>query len=116
MATYSIPLSPGTPAFTQRTLLDGRAYILDFRWNERESAWYLSLLDEHEDPILYGIKLVLNWPLLRRVVDPRRPPGSLMCVDPSGNDDSPGLQELGTRVELIYLDAEEIAANRGTEV
>ena len=107
---FTIPLSPGVPFFRQRTQLDGRDYLLSFFWNEREEAWYLQLDDEAGVPIAAGIKLVLDWPLIGRVADARRPPGSLMAVDPSGNPARPGLQDLGTRVQLVYADAAEVAA------
>jgi hypothetical protein len=94
--------------FTHRTVLDGREYLLKFRWNGRAGKWYLSLYDQDESPIYEGIKLVVNFPLLgARVVDERRPPGELMALDPSSDRD-PGLYDLGTRVILQYIDAENI--------
>ena len=46
MARFLVPTRPGVPDYSQRTSLDGRTYLLTFRWNEREeSAWYLSLAD-----------------------------------------------------------------------
>src|SRR3972149_132195 len=52
---------------------------------------------------------VLDWPLLRRVRGPRRPPGSLVAVDATGSMLPPTLDDLGTRVQLVYVDVEELA-------
>jgi len=94
--------------YTQRTVLDGREYLLRLRWNERSEKWYLSIYDQDESPIYEGIKVVVNFPLLgARIVDERRPPGELMALDPSSDRD-PGLYDLGSRVVLCYVDAADI--------
>lgn len=105
--------SSRTDAYTsQRTRLDGRDYLLRFRYNERENRWYLSIYDEEEEPILLGLKIVANWRLLKPYkYDPNVPPGELIAVDMTGNGSPPGLDELGEgrRCELLYLTREELA-------
>lgn len=108
MATLFVPTTPGLPFYTQKTRLDGVDYILEFRYNQREDRWYLSISDSEEIPILTGLKLVCNWPLLHSYqYDPRVPPGELMAIDLSGDDTPPGLNELGDglRVQLTYFEA-----------
>lgn len=108
MATLLVPTSPGVPFYTQKTRLDGVDYVLGFRYNQREDRWYLSLADSEEIPILSGLKLVTNWPLLQAYhYDPRVPPGELFAMDLSGDDTPPGLNELGEglRTQLIYFEA-----------
>jgi hypothetical protein len=106
MTEYLVPTSPGVPYYSQTTKLDGRDFFLRFAFNEREVAWYLSIYDEQRVPLLLGIKLVVNWPLLRHYhYDPRIPPGELMALDLTGDGATPGLDELGEgkRVELHYF-------------
>lgn len=108
MATLLIPTSPGVPYFTQKTRLDGRDFLLRFAYNERAERFSLSIFDESEQPILRGLWLVTNWPLLRRYrADIRLPPGELMVVDLSGDGSPPTLDELGEgkRCELTYFEA-----------
>lgn len=108
MATLLIPTSQGVPYFTQKTRLDGRDYLLRFAYNERAERFSLTLLDESEQPILRGLWLVANWPLLRRYrADTRIPPGELMVVDLTGDGSPPTLDELGEgkRCELTYFEA-----------
>lgn len=93
------------PYYSQRTRLDGRDYVLRFAYNERESRWYLSLLDESESPIILGIKLVANYSLLYPYrYDPRVPPGEINVADLTGDGSPPTLLELGEgkRCELLY--------------
>lgn len=98
-----IPVSVDTPLYTQRTTLDGREYILAFDWNGRENRWYLSILDVSGEPLANGIKLVANWPLLRRFTDPRLPTGVLMAIDYSpSSGEPPAFGDLGRRVKLSY--------------
>ena len=40
--------------------LDGVQYLLDFRWNGRDDAWYMDVLDVETNPIRMGHKLVLG--------------------------------------------------------
>jgi hypothetical protein len=121
MAILEIPTRSGAEnaVYTQRSDLDGRAYVLRFVYNQRETKWYVDLSDQDGVSIYAGIKLVSNFPLIRRVTDARRPPGELYVIDNFGQPDpdtgqpaaqvtDPGLDDLGVRHRLVYLDAEEL--------
>ena len=108
MAALLVPTTPGVPFYTQKTRLDGIDYILGFRYSQREDRWYLSIYDSEEKPILLGLKLVANWPLLHAYrFNPLVPPGELMASSLGPDDSPPGLNELGEklRVQLIYFEA-----------
>lgn len=103
MSVFQIPCVPaGASHWKQRTALDGTDYILVFEWLQRDGHWLLHVLDLQESPIASGLKLVTNWPLLRGVTDPRRPPGNLFVWDALGLDDDPTFDGLGTRFVLAY--------------
>jgi len=95
-------------SYTQRTALDGTEYVIAFDWNDREQHWYMDIADREGVAIATGIKVVCDWPLLRRCVDGRAPAGAIIAIDQSGSGADPGLTDLGARVELLYLDAEEL--------
>jgi hypothetical protein len=104
MAVVTLPTrTDGYPAYDFEVELDGRAYVCVLRWNEREGSWYLSLLDADRVDIVAGVRVVVDWDLLRRVVDARRPPGVLIAVDTTSAGE-PGLTDLGGRVLLTYED------------
>lgn len=107
MGVREIKTSTTDPDYTQRTILDGVEYILAFRWNGRAAKWFFSLYDQSGDPIVEGVKVVADFPLLRPVSDTRKPPGDLIALDTTGEGRDPGLGELGDRVILTYLDSTE---------
>lgn len=110
MAIFTIPTSTTQAHYRQATALDGEDYVLRFQWNARAGGWFLELADADGVPIVSGVRIVADFPLLRRVTDPRRPPGELIAADLSGQALDPGFAELGERVVLTYLDAEEVGA------
>lgn len=119
--SVQIPTSTTLSDYRQTTTLDGRDYILRFLFNQREATWFLSVFDEQEDPIVEGVKIVANWPLLRLVQDARAPAGVLFAFDTTAPDaviaagektlaEDPGLGDLGERVILTYFTRAEIDA------
>lgn len=111
MSVLAIKLSPGTPNYRQRTMLDGVEYMLDLRWSQLEEKWYLDLRDASGELLIGCIKLVVNFPLLRgrrRHVD-GIPAGELFVADNRPFPADPGLDELGDSHRLEYIEAETLA-------
>lgn len=108
MAVLRIPLPQNVPSFTQRVLLESSEYVFDFRWNQRESRWYLVFSDTAEVPIWAG-KLTPDWPLLAGVVDARRPPGELILMDSLKTEAPAGLGDLDRSFVLRYVEAVTVA-------
>lgn len=105
---FIIPTPDSTePRRRQRTEIEGREYVFVFDWNAREAKWSLSLYDQDESAIVTGIKLVIDFPLIRTVSDSRAPSGDLF-VTSDGNED-PTLDTLKDFV-LVYITQEEIDA------
>ena len=106
----TIALAPGVPSYRQRTVLDGVEYVLELRWSQRERRWYLDMRDVNGHPLVIGMKLVANWPLLYRFRTVRGlPPGELIVLSTRWPPRDPGLDELGATVRLAYVSANEIA-------
>lgn len=116
MTIEAIPTGfAGEGGAEQRTTLDGEDYIFRFWLNQRESRWFFDLYDADRVLIAGGIKIVPNIDLLDRVrSDSRRPPGVIMALDVLSKGESPrtpispGPDDLGDRVQLLYFDAEEL--------
>lgn len=108
--TRLIPTDTELASYRMTVTLDGSDYVLDFEWSQREACWYVSLLDQNEAPIAMGIKIVVEWDLLRLCVNDARPLGKLVAHDTSGQGLDAGFDELGTRVELLYFEAADVAA------
>lgn len=91
--------------------LEGREYVLAFRYNQREDRWYMSLYTGDRTPIALSVKLVSNYPLLgRKRSDPNCPPGVLYV---SGSE-PPGLLDLQENgpCELLYVTSDEDSATK----
>jgi hypothetical protein len=108
MQTLTIPVID-SPNWRQRTPLDDGEYLLDFFWNDRAGAWFLSISDVEGNTLAASIKLVCNTPLIyKKRWDVRMPRGELVCFDPTRLIDAPGRYDLNSRVQFIYLDADSL--------
>lgn len=96
------------PHFDLQVPLDGVTYTFEFCWNTRESGWFMSILTEGGDPIISGVRVVVDFPLARRCADPRRPPGVLLAIDTTGKRLDPDLDGFGPRVVLMYITSAEL--------
>lgn len=114
MTILAIPCAPdGASHWTQTTALDGREYLLTFRWSQRTGRWTLDLHDQDGDPIVTGRALAPSLRLLRGVRDSRRPAGDIVLVDQRGAReglDDPTFTSLGERHQLLYVDGEDLDA------
>lgn len=111
MATLIVPVATD-PFQSFRVRLDGTDYLLSLAYNQREDRIYLSLADNEENPIVSGIKVIANYPLLfRHRFDTRIPPGDLFAFDTTSDGSPPGLGELGEglRCQLTYMEATTLA-------
>lgn len=98
----------GTEAYDQRSQLEGVEYLVQFRYNLRRELWSFSIQALDGTPILTGQTVHVGIVLNRRAVG--GPPGILMALAETDELDSPTLYELGARVKLCYLTADEVAA------
>lgn len=108
MAQDLIPTSD-KPFYTQRTTLEGREFVLEFTYNQREDVTYLSILDTANVLIRGSIKIITNRALLSRYkYDTRLPPGDIYAFSFT-TDAPPAFGELGEtkRVRLVYFNTEE---------
>jgi hypothetical protein len=105
----TVPCKPnGQARWIQRSSLSGKDYVLQFDWSQREGAWTMSLADGSGAPIS-SHAMVVSLRLLERVTDDRKPPGELVLLDSLGAGEEATFTSLGSRHQLVYLDAGEIA-------
>lgn len=106
----TLPLRSDLPHYSFTVTLDGGTYGFRFWWNYSCSAWVMDLSDSNGDPIVTGVRVKVDWPLFARYADSRLPPGQLIAQDTTGAQQDPGLEDLGSRVVLLYFTAEETGA------
>ena len=97
--------------FDMQAVLDGVTYTLEFRWNVRLGAWFMNVLDaDGEEARLLGLRLVADYPLAANIAD-RTPPGVFLALDTGaavGSGEDPGFDDLGSRVQLMYIPKAEL--------
>ena len=105
-----IPTLQSVAFYSQRTTIDDTEYVLRFKWNERDGAWFMDILDEDEGALALGLKLVPGWPILYYVPPlDYLPRGDFYVYTTDGTAAEPTLDNLGTDFELLYITPEEIA-------
>jgi hypothetical protein len=104
MAAREILLDSTDPHFTVQVQLDGSSYTLELEWLEGAQAWFVSLLNPTAEPVLSGLKVVVDWPFTWRYRTRGVPPGQLVFLA-DGDSVPPGRLDLGSRVKLYYVDA-----------
>lgn len=104
MAVREIELDSEDPAFDLGVSLDGVRFTLSFEWAEYAGAWFVSLWDADDVPLISGARVVTSWPWCARFRRSSFPAGQLVFLDPT-NGGPPGRNELGARVRLYYVDA-----------
>ncbi len=103
----------GVANYRQRVELDGVNFLLDLRWNARNEGWQLSLFTAEETPLVQGLTVVSNRPLLDRwrSLD-GMPAGEILALDETNTIAVPGYDQLGRdqAVQLIYVEAADLVA------
>ncbi len=108
MAVQTIPTF-SDPFYDETISLEGQSYVFDFRFNQREGAWYFSIALPDGTELASGIKVVCRRELLHRFADVRLPRGLLVALANGEDSSPPGLDELGEdkRVTLLYFETGE---------
>jgi hypothetical protein len=107
MATIVLPTRVDVDSFRYRITLDRAVWDVQIAWNTRDERWFLYLRDAQEN-LIASCPLKLNDDLFRRYSLEGAPPGLFALVDPSGGVDECGRDELGTRCQLVYVEAGDI--------
>lgn len=87
--------------------LSGASYGVAFVWNERDGAWYFHLDGPSGDPVVRGVRVVLNTDLLRSVSGDDRPPYALWVIDPTGGVTEPDYVTISGPVRILYDEPDE---------
>lgn len=110
MAIDRLPTSLTLAYYEFEIELDDIEFRLEFRYNNRDDAWYLTILDTDGVILRAGLRVVNEWNLIRLWVDDAAPDGEIITVNQGKVLAPPTLNQLGSEVVLAYLDAAEILA------
>ena len=88
-------------------VFDGTPVILRFKWNARFEFWSVSIYDRQSNPLLMGVKLVRDFPLLGRL-HLETVPGELVVSRLYGDWDDLRFDSLPEEAAVIWLSADEV--------
>ncbi len=109
MAITQIFTSTTLPFYETEVTLDGVIFRLEFKFNDRDQAWYLNIKDVNDNQLRSGIRVVSDWALLRLWQEVQTKPAGEMVPVAQGGIARPALiDELGEDVILTYLDEAEL--------
>jgi hypothetical protein len=106
MAVLTLPARTDLQVYSFQVELEGALYTFTMRWNTRAASWFMDIADAAGAYVVSGRRVVIDWPLLNRVVKANRPPGEIFAVDTLSIGTDPGVADLGGRVQLVYQEAE----------
>lgn len=99
---------PTSPLTYARVALSGATYALEWKWNERDSAWYFGMDDPSGEPLVRSVRVVLNVDLLNGVPQSdRRPPYGLWVFDPQARGVEPTFTSLAESLAILYAEPDE---------
>ncbi len=91
--------------------LEGQDYVLVFSWNALNEFWSMDILTRDLDPIVYGIKVVINYNLTEIYIVSGMPPGDIVCQNLIGGDAKIKRYDIGDVTELFYYPEGEFEAS-----
>jgi len=116
MPIFEVPLLTDSAAFRYTIAIDGENFVFAFRWQQRNSAWYLTIRLADSTVIRSGIRLIENWPLNGRDLDPRMFNGVLILLRLDGKTGPPTYDDFQRgNVTLTLITGDDLPANTTTE-
>lgn len=111
----AIPFDPSVPHQRVEATMAGIAIVIDARWNARDSAFYLDFFEaDGLTPIIRSVKVVLGAKLGRTSTHPFFVGKALFAFDRSGEGVECGLDDLGARVDVMYLTERDVQIAQST--
>lgn len=108
MSQFNLPVVPDYRNYSFEVELDGETFTLEFYYNARDEAYYMSVYDAFGVAVVQGRKLTDRSFPLYGVRTENRPAGTIYLSDPAHINRPPVVGELGDDFELIYLDEAEL--------
>jgi len=103
MATVQIPIDGNLSSQKMLVQLDGIRYGLHAYYSFRQASWLLDMTTDSGEPLLLGLKLVPEYPLIGHLVNERLPPGELRVRDVTNAGGAPGRDDFGRGRAFVLL-------------
>ena len=91
------------PTYSEEITLENGLYRFLFTYNPRGLHWTMTIKDTNDVVLVAGIKIVLQFELIRRYPDRGLPPGAIVAIPMDDSVTRITRDNLGTDVKLIYI-------------
>ena len=95
-------------AWRSQVTLSGVIYLFYFRWNALNQYWVMNIFNVDNQPVLLGVKVVVNFDLTEQFVVVDKPSGEIICQNILDQWNDIGRFDMGETTELIYYEASEL--------
>lgn len=92
----------------EQITLSGVVFVFAFKWNALNEFWVMDIYDSEEQPLILGIKIVPNYPLLDQYSVDGMPSGEIICQNIVAAPDTISRFDMSQKFELVYYEAGEI--------
>ena len=106
MTVLIVPTSVEEKLYSFEQSFDEVQYELTLRWNERASLWCIDIRLLNGDPVRLGIPVTTRTFLTRRTRTADSVRGELWACEQDGDSRDAGVNDLGDRVVLYYIEEE----------
>jgi len=103
MSWTLIKVPPSTPEMDFFCAVGGATYKFHILWNDRDQSFYMDLAQSDGTPIFSSARMVLHAYIGRTANQPPTSQGVFMVIDTSGNLAEAGIDDLGARVQLVWI-------------
>lgn len=110
----TINFQSGYPSQSVDVAIDDQTYTLKTKWNERFSFWSFSIFDREASPIVTGIRLVRDYPLIG-YLSLSQFDGDFIFLRTYGTKEAPDFDSMGTDFTLVYVTGDELDAAISTD-
>lgn len=100
-------------SFVEQVTLSGTIFILMFNWNSLNEFWTMDIRNRDEEPIVLGIKIVPNYPLLAQYTETNLPLGEIVCQNIVKSPDVIRRFDIGQNFLLVYYEPGELEEATG---
>lgn len=88
--------------------LSSEIFVLEFTWNSLNEFWVMDIFNRDELPIIYGIVIVPDYPLLQAFQVDGKPKGEIICQNIVNGDDVIRRFDMSQKFELVYYEVGEL--------
>ena len=104
------PFKNDPSQWQQQINLDGAEYVLSFAWNALNEYWSMDILTRDLNPLVMGIKIVVNYNLTYPYREEAITTGDIVCQNLIGGDAKIQRYDMGDVTQLVYYSLSELIA------